>query len=646
MKSIIFCLLLFTFQARAQLQACGETRYDFKAGCNKNSVQFDVSACEGGDGGFQPATSVSCKKDEAVATYKTANKSYRAVFSFTNGDWKQKGKVWSFQKKSSEVVSEDISIRLKSNSNKKSELPLPVPATEIDSALNQTPPAANENEKNETTVALAVPLLAPSAPSAESSQAEQSLKAPETKLDEKTDTKDEAKPDAKADKKPDLIAVEKPAEKASDKPAEQAAVKDWDFKLLGWMSVEHENFKNFGDQISSAANAFNSADPNNQNSNMNAIAVFGFSAEKSSHQFVSLFEVGEVYFGETTSGGSQGLRSKNIEVRNLYVEEKLNDKWSVLLGLRSVASDPRGFILKDEYAGWSLSRKHENLTSSFWQAEAVNSKPGTTAIRDQYLGFSHGIQMSEKSVFNLFGVYRNTRETFADSIDLITEYSGKSEYNWLGVQGSHRFDSGFGLEGSAILSNAKYKGENAAEGAGATDSTNSWLAHLQLDKEFGSGWSIGAQQLMTPGSNDSRTATDRRILGRRKNFASPSPSSAYLLTVATSDGRDEAAGSLRAGDRIIGRLDIDEGLQVSILSLKKSFLDKFEALIRYGMLKTAVVRTSTSSADYGTESDVVLTYNFDQQAQFISEYGVFKPGAFFTNREEASLLSFRYKLNF
>lgn len=638
MKSLIIGLLLFTFQARAQLQACGETRSDFKAGCSKKSVQFDVSACEGSVGGFQPATSVSCKKDEVVATFKTTNKSYRAVFSLTNGDWKQKGKVWSFQKKSSDVVSEDISIRLKSNSNRKSELPLPAPATEIDSALNQAQAAPTENEKNESTLALAVPLVVPSAPSIESAEPEQSVKSPETKLDEKLE--------AKAEKKPDLIVVDKPAEKSMDKLADQVPEKNWDLKMLGWMSVEHENFKNFGDQISSAANAFNSADVNSQNSNMNAIATFGFSAEKSSHQFVSLFEVGEVYFGETTTGGSQGLRSKNIEIRNLYVEEKLNHKWSVLLGLRSLSSDPRGFILKDEYAGWSLSRKYENLTSSFWQAEAVNSKPGTTAVRDQYLGFSHGIQMSEKSVFNLFGVYRNTRETFADSIDLITEYSGKSEYNWLGVQGSHRFDSGFGLEGSAILSNAKYKGENAAEGTGATDSTNSWLAHFQLDKEFGSGWSIGAQQLMTPGSNDSRTATDRRILGRRKNFASPSPSSAYLLTVATNDGRDEAAGSLRAGDRIIGRLDIDEGLQVSILSLKKSFLDKFEALIRYGMLKTAVVRTSTSSADYGTESDLVLTYNFDKHAQFISEYGVFKPGAFFTNRDEASLLSFRYKLNF
>lgn len=417
----------------------------------------------------------------------------------------------------------------------------------------------------------------------------------------------------------------------------------WSYKFGGWIFFENESFTNFGEGLNSAT-IFNSNSTNSYQTNTNFLADIQFSASKGPILFDSIYEIGTVYFGDSQTGGNQGARGKIVEVRNFYVQEELQKKLFFKIGLWSVLSDPRGFILSDNYAGAQVRYEDDNYNSQLWYAVASDSRPNSITNRDSYVGLLHTQKYFTDSVLSLFFTARGTRETFVD--DDLVSYSGKSTYNWLGFNNiNKKIYSFLNLETGAIIGQAKFSADS-----GPTDNNTSSLIQAKVDFEAMGGYNFALEGVATSGSADSRTSSNKKILGRRKNFASPNPSSIYLLTVATNDGGDDGPGSVRSHtdgeiDQI-GRLDTDEGLQIAVASVGKSFGDKLELLTRYGVLKSTVKRTLTDSNDYGSEYDFVFKYHTSKMTTWVIEYGSFKPGGFFVSRDSASLLSLRYRLDF
>ena len=159
-------------------------------------------------------------------------------------------------------------------------------------------------------------------------------------------------------------------------------------------------------------------------------------------------------------------------------------------------------------------------------------------------------------------------------------------------------------------------------------------------------WGLGLDALGTSGSSDSRVS-GAQVISKRKNFASPDPSQAYLLTVATNDGADDGAGSARATTaNQLGRLDLDQGLRIGILSLSKIFNEKWDGLVRYGKIQSAAENTATTSSDYGSEVDLKIKFKASANTSWLFEGGIFTPGKFFANKDAAKLLSLKYRLDF
>ncbi len=97
------------------------------------------------------------------------------------------------------------------------------------------------------------------------------------------------------------------------------------FKASGWGVAENETLENFGDGV---ASNFDKNDPNNSTSDTNLLLNLNFEATKDNLKLTSILEVGEIFFGDSTTGGAQGTRQKNIEVRELNLED---DKPEVML---------------------------------------------------------------------------------------------------------------------------------------------------------------------------------------------------------------------------------------------------------------------------------------------------------------------------
>jgi hypothetical protein len=411
----------------------------------------------------------------------------------------------------------------------------------------------------------------------------------------------------------------------------------WAFKFSGWFFAEYESFENFGDGVTTQ---FSDADPFSRQQDTNLLANLQFNASKGPILFQSIFEIGEVFFGEATTGGSQGLRKNNIEVRNLFVQEELWPDWFFKVGMWSVLSDPRGFILSDHHTGFQLRYESQDKVSEFWYADAAGAKPGTAAIKDSYLGLKHAQPYGKSGSLSVFGVYRSTRESFVDT-DLVTTLDlGKSEYSWVGINNLNRDVGRFNFEANAIASQAKFKADS-----GQSDSNMGWLAHVKVDSDFSAGWNLSLEGLGTSGENDSRVGTVK-TLGKRKNFSSPDPSAAYLLTVVTNDGGDDAPGSVQQSANVIGRLDLDEGLRILVVTANKSFGEKVESFLRYGTIKSASKRLLTGSDDFGSEIDFQIKLKSDNSTSWTFDHGVLSPGSFHVNRDRASLTTLRYKLEF
>lgn len=201
------------------------------------------------------------------------------------------------------------------------------------------------------------------------------------------------------------------------------------FKASGWGVVENESLENFGDGV--AAN-FDKNDPNSSTTDTNLLLNLNFEASKDNLKLTTILEVGEVFFGDAGTGGNQGTRGKNIEVRELNLEEKYGDNWYFKVGLLGVSADPRGFVFADNIAGASVRREGQSGDGILWAGAAAGTTPTTRTTRDTYAGYNQAYKFNEESALTGFLVYRSTRETFTEK-DLVTTTAGKSTYYWAGV---------------------------------------------------------------------------------------------------------------------------------------------------------------------------------------------------------------------
>lgn len=629
MKSFVFIIsiVLSSFaSAKAELEPCGKVIFNKDMTCTNPDVKFDVTECDPGVKKIHPAAKSVCEGEELVSTIKLNNMNYRAVFvKGYNGTWSQRGQVWRVGKEAKETKakSEDKKEEAKVKAEAKAEPKAEVKAeVKTDAASAEKPKTSSKKKKKTEAKAEA---------SAEKSEVKVVPKA-----ESKTESKPESKPEAKAETQPEA----KPAEA---KPEAATADEPWKFKFGGWAFIEYESLKNIGDGITSP---YDSNDAFSQQHDTNLLSNLQFTATKDRLTFDSILEVGEVFFGDPPAasgggdtGGSQGLRAKIIELRNFNLQEEFSKNWFFKAGLWSVNADPRGFILSDHHAGAQVRHEDEITSTQLWYADATDSKPGKTVTGDSYVGLSHNQKYGENN-YTAFAVHRSTRESFVDK-DLVTNVTGESKYTWLGVNNVMKNTLGLtNFEQSVIVDQSNFKGDHG----GPTDSNNGWLAHVRADKDLEDGWNLALDALGTSGVDDSR-ANGTQVLGQRKNFASPDPSEAYLLTVVTSDGADEAPGSARTTNNP-GRLDLDEGLRMAVFTVSKNFGEKVETFVRYGQVMTAVAKLGTDSKDYGHEIDLHVKYKSTKNTSWILDYGLFTPGKYFTQRDEASLTSLRYRLEF
>lgn len=387
---------------------------------------------------------------------------------------------------------------------------------------------------------------------------------------------------------------------------------------------------------------FDKNDANNTTNDTNLLLNLKFEASKDNLKLESVVEVGELYFGDSATGGNQGLRGKNVEIRNLNLQEQYGENWSFKVGLWTMNADPRGFVFSDGLTGASLNYDTKSSESSLWAGAATAPTPTVRTQRDTYIGLKHNQIFDEDRQMTAFLTYRSTRENFTDK-DLTTNLAGQSKYVWVGAHYDQQNFLGDGhLELNAILNRSEFKTENG----GPSDSNNSWLAHAHVGYKVQPQWMLGADLLATSGSDTDRAA-GLQVIGERKNFSSPAPSSAYLLTIATSDSADDAAGSTRTNTgNQIGRLDLDHGLRMGIFSLEGILTENWIVLVRYGQIKTAVKNKTTDSDDYGREVDLRVKFKASAYTSWILEAGLFDPGSYFVNQDNAKLVSLAYRLDF
>ncbi len=442
-----------------------------------------------------------------------------------------------------------------------------------------------------------------------------------------------------------LDAPKAPAEKALEKKSEVSV------KVSGMAWIETEATKNFGydgaPPAGSGGTNFSSSAPNSQQNFSSFFSLLQLDVAKGPTQLTSVFEIGELIGGEATTGGSQGGGQKAVEVRNLYLTHNFDSNYSLKAGLQPLASDPNGFIISDHYSSGIFAYQSELFSTSLWTADAFASKPGMSkdstgyVAPDRFFGFIAMAKPVDSFKDTLYGVNRSHTESLFDeeSASVIT---GKSQSQWLGNTANWNFWGDMGVEGTYIYNRNTFAGESngpkEAYDANLVDVklTNSWKDQ-KVD--------VLLESLATSGSSGS-VASGQTVasIGKRKSYSAPDPGAAYMFTIATSDGVDEAPGSKK--ESIIGNLSQLEGMQASVFKISKGIGSKFTGFFRYGILKSAAKNADTQSNDMGQEWDIQGSYELSPGTLLQVDYGEFTPGAYYANRDKASLFTTRLKFSF
>lgn len=440
--------------------------------------------------------------------------------------------------------------------------------------------------------------------------------------------------------------------KAPDVPAAPVAASETPltFKASGFAHVEWEQTANFGYNGTSTGQGnitnFDSTQANNKQSVVSLLSNVQFDLSKDKTTLTSILEVGEILDGESASGGSVGGRAKILEIRNLYLTQAFDANWTFKAGLMTLQSDPNAYVVADHYSSALVSYSKDNISANVWRAKAANNKPGlsTTSTSfvnpDNYTGFWIQDQFNDSHKGHLYGVYRNTTENLWDSTGA-AQVQGATNYSWLGLTFDHTFAEGVTLNWTAIGNQGSWKADSGSL-------SDTYSASL-LDARFGYSvkkWNTDfvLEGMSTTGASDQVSSAGGGLssIGKRKSFAANGVS--YLLTIATSDGLDEAPGVPK--ESVIGGINQSEGLQIVVLKANTTFSDKWSGFIRYGSVKSATVSSTTNSNNLGSEVDVQATYQLSKGALLQFDGAIFSPGSYFTKKDAAQFFGTRWKFSF
>lgn len=440
-----------------------------------------------------------------------------------------------------------------------------------------------------------------------------------------------------------VVTAVAPAVAKSNLQAEEPAKISINASGVSW--AEYESSDRFGFSGTSGRSNFSSSEtqPESQQ-NMSLNVRLNLDAGGPTSRIYSTLSIGDIYFGDTASGGGTGQQKGDaIRLRDLYLSHKSGEHLKFDVGVMPTSADPRGFIYSDDLAVVAFYYQGSSHQSKLWFGDASRTRPSHSSS-DRYYGAQSALTLNDSFVATPFVVYRTlSGETFKrDNGDGLTYDSDTgathSYYLWAGGNAVYTFGH-FGFDLTGIYNSARTKFANFVE----QDAYSAYLVDLKAKyKAEGSKFEFAIEGLATPGAKNVKDS-DVTVIGKRRAFASPVETS-YLLTIATSDGADEAPGSKKEAISTAS-LATPEGLNLVIGTVKYDFNDELSSFVRYGHI-TSAIASAQGSCILGDEFNYQLLFKTDANSSLQFDYAYLSVGSFYTNPKDAQLFAARYKVEF
>ena len=413
-------------------------------------------------------------------------------------------------------------------------------------------------------------------------------------------------------------------------------------KVSGFAYAEGEWLSHYG----SSAQNFSKERIRTGKTDVTFMSNLGIEFAKDRTHLNTLFEIGEIYYGEGTtpdavggsgtansSGGGQGGRGRIVEVRNIYLTHEYSEKLSFKTGLLTIASDPRGLVFNDQIAAGQIDYKSDLSDGMIWvgKANAASNRnnggfnSANTAGKNYFAGFSGTLSPLSAIKANLFGLARfsNTQEWIAPDGSGASIVPTTNTY-WLGANVQYDLNDAVNFQLAGIGDSVHAKSGDFKQ------SHNAFLADAKLSyTNPHSSFGVSLEGLMTPGRSGSTAANangdDRPIMGQSRGFSSVTDT-AYLTTLATSDGLDDAVGAFRSSG-LVAPLSQPEGLRIGVLTTSMTFTKRTSGLLRYGVFSTAHAVGDTGSKELGREADAMVLHQLNPSTQLQLDGAMLWPGA-------------------
>lgn len=415
------------------------------------------------------------------------------------------------------------------------------------------------------------------------------------------------------------------------------------FKYYGFAWVEHEVTSRYGYNIGSstltAQPNFDSSTPADENSTF--FMNLGLEAGKDQTDLISLFEIGEMYFGDSSSGGNQGGRAGNIfEIRNLYLRHSITEFLEARGGLISTAADPRSFVFNDHVSSLQLNYKSDLSEGVLWYGVAGKNKAGQSPSQDQYYGLNGTLKFLPYVKGTGFLLYRakNGEEYAVANGATYTTQNANAQFFWGGLTIDYDKLDPLTFQATGILSSVD------STVSGLKDQYTGALWDIKANYVLQGDLSCSVEALGTTGSSGwKESTTGKPLVGKRKNFVSP-VGAAYLLTIATSDGADDSPGTPKQS--VIGNLGLEEGLNLWVTSINWTPNKKWTAIVRYGILQSTEPSSDANGRYLGSEADLQWVHQLTPSASLQLDLARFYPGSYFVSHSEATLGAAKFKFSF
>ena len=404
------------------------------------------------------------------------------------------------------------------------------------------------------------------------------------------------------------------------------------FKFSGYTSVEYETVHGFGfagiNQLPNIPEVPTIGGRSNY-SGFNILSNLNFEVTRDQTTLTSVLEVGELYFGDSGTGGARTVPGTDqrtmkslIELRNFFLTHEFTNRVNIQGGIMPLSTDPRGFVYTDNVSSFRANYKADLYDGYVYFGEGFKSDHPSVSTRptagynknENVAGVSMSAAFFDGLKGTLFGTYYR-----ADNLS-VTTTSGTETAQM------RSYFTGTTLEfGQQDAINGQFTAIGNWNQTVAQTSSDGYMSYL-LDGKLTYVWerpriNFTVEGLMTPG-------TTNGSLGNRKTFQSNSVTH-YIFNIAGSDGWDDAPGSAR--DYVVGKTSNQEGMQVLALTVSSPFTKKFTAYARGGILNTAAEQAVTHSTQFGSEYDCGASYQMSPSTSWQLDLGEFMPGQYFGN---------------